>query len=230
VHGDVVRQRRHVPDEAVAARDLERHERDLPRPAGWIQRAIEAADVQHVDLTRPERHRAADGDAVHDPPVEEVLSVDLDRRQDPRDCRGGQHRIGERPLREPVLGGALDARGDALERHGQLLDPPVAESIVQQRAQRVVAVQAHARARERPQAPEDRPAEQLAALDRRPRAGQPLHRGERRLCRDRRAVDRADRRAEHEVGRDAALQQGAQHADLVGAERSAAAEHECHGR
>ena len=49
-------------------------------------------------------------------------------------------------------------------------------------------------------------------------------------ARDHRAVERADAGAEHEVRDDAALEEGAQHADLDGAEHAAAAEHEGGGQ
>src|SRR5690606_17246023 len=42
-----------------------------------------------------------------------------------------------------------------------------------------------------------------------------------------RTVDRADARAQHEVGGDVALEEGPQHAHLDGTEQAAATEHEC---
>ena len=58
-----------------------------------------------------------------------------------------------------------------------------------------------------------------------PQLVQPRRRA-RRVGRHERAVDGADRGAHDHVGRDAGLGQGPEHADLVGAEHTPAAEHE----
>ena len=59
-----------------------------------------------------------------------------------------------------------------------------------------------------------------------PQRGEPLDRGRGRVAGEHRAVDRADAGADDEVGGDAGGQQRLEHADLVRAEDTAAAEHE----
>jgi hypothetical protein len=61
-----------------------------------------------------------------------------------------------------------------------------------------------------------------------PQRGQPF-RGLVGCGRDEHPVDRADRRADHQIRLDPGLGQGAQHANLAGAEQAAAAEHESRG-
>ena len=74
----------------------------------------------------------------------------------------------------------------------------------------------------------DRVAVHLAGLRRGPEPDQPVGHRLGRVGGDQRAVDRADRGAEHQVGPDAGPEQGAQHAHLDRAEHSPAAEHERH--
>ena len=149
---DVVRQRGEVAEEAVPARDLERHQRDLPRPARRLERAVEAADVHDEDAVGAERDGAVDRDGVDDAAVDVVLAADLDRRQDARHRRAGEHGVDQRAVDEPVLGRALDRRRDALEAHRQVLDQRDRQRLGERRPQRVVAVQVRAGAGERGQA------------------------------------------------------------------------------
>ena len=65
-----------------------------------------------------------------------------------------------------------------------------------------------------------------AAGDVEPQLGQPVDDGEVRVAGDQRAVERPDAGAEHQVGRDAALQERPQHPDLDRAEDAPAPEHE----
>jgi hypothetical protein len=80
VYPDTVGQVRHLLVEPVPARDLERDQPDLPGPSGHGQRALDPADVQHVDGPGAERDRPADRDRVDQPAVEVVLTVDFLRR------------------------------------------------------------------------------------------------------------------------------------------------------
>ena len=84
-----------------------------------------------------------------------------------------------------------------------------------------------ARARERRHPPQQRTAEDGAAVQLRPQLGQRPHAAGGRIGAHRRAVDRPHRRPEHEVRDDPALEQRGEHADLVRAERATpSAEHE----
>ena len=133
------------------------------------------------------------------------------------------------PDGEPVLGGGLDRRGDALEADRQVLDPRERERVAEQPAQALVVVQVRARAGERGQAAEDRAREHVAALEARPHLRQARDRVHRRLGGDGGAVDRPDRRPDDEIRRDAPLEQRAQHPHLVRAERPTASQDERDG-
>ena len=63
---------------AVPAGDLERDKAHLPRPGRDRERALDPADVQHVDGAGAEGDRAADRDGVDEAAVEIVRAVDLD--------------------------------------------------------------------------------------------------------------------------------------------------------
>ena len=97
------------------------------RPTSQGQRGgrsglFDAADLEDEDPVGAERDGAAHGDRVHDAAVDEVLVADPDRRQDAGHRAGGEQHVGQGPGVKPVLGRALDAGGDALERHREVLD------------------------------------------------------------------------------------------------------------
>ncbi len=223
---EVAGQRGDVAHEAVTPRDLERHERDLPRPARRLERAVDATDVHHVDPSRAMPDGAPDRDRVDDPSVDEVLAIHLDRGQHARHRRGREDRVDERPGGEPALGGRLDRGRDTLEWDAQRFDRIHRHGGGQQPAQALVAVQVGARAGERPEPAEDRAAEDVVALEARPHLREAGDRRDRRLGGHRGAVDRADRRAHHQVRHDTALEQRAEHPHLVGPEVPAASEDE----
>ena len=109
------RQRGHVSGETVLARDLEGHQADLPGPGSGRARALDASDLQHVHVRGAEFHGPADG---------MLLTIPPSKKCSPSISYGGSSRApGARtastsgPLGEPVLAGAFDACGDALERH-----------------------------------------------------------------------------------------------------------------
>jgi hypothetical protein len=128
-----------------------------------------------------------------------------------------------------VLRGPLDAGGAALERHRQVGERGVlAQRPVEHAQQRCRRVQVAA-AGEAAQLARVGVAVDLLRRRRGPHLRQPLDRRLGGVGRDGRAVDRADRGADDQVGLDAVLQQRAEHADLGGAQHPAATEHECRG-
>jgi hypothetical protein len=125
-----------------------------------------------------------------------------------------------------VGGGPLDAGGDALERHGQVLDAGDRQ-LLQQLPQRLVGVQVGAGAGQRPDPPEQRAAERLAGGALAPHPVQPRQRRRRvGVGGDEDAVERPDRGPQDQVRPDPGLGERLQHADLVGAQHPSAAEHE----
>jgi nucleotide-binding universal stress UspA family protein len=226
VHGDALGHRRHVAGVPVPSGDLERDQRDLPRPGRDGQRLLDPAHLQDVHRRRAEGDRAPDGNAVDEPAVEEVLVTDAYGRQQPGDRGGGENSLDDRPGLEPVLRGALDARGAALERNRQVLDPGVAELVVQQPAQRVVGMCVRAGPRDVAQPANRGSPEDLAGAQRGPDAGEPSHGVAGRVRGEQRAVDRAHGRPEHEIGPHRRLQQCPEHPDLGRAEHTTAPEHE----
>ena len=104
--------------------------------------------------------------------------------------------------------------------------PGAGERVAEHAAQRLDRVQVRAgpgqRDRAAPQVLAEGPAKGVAA----PQITQPLRRAG-RVGRHERSVDRPHRGADHHVGPDSGLGQRPEHADLVGAEHAAPAEHEC---
>lgn len=106
----------------MPARDLEGHQAHLPRPTRRFEGTVHPPYLENVDLRGPELDRPAHRNAVHEPSVQEVLTVDDDRSEQPRHGRGGEHGVDDRPTREPVLRGPLDAGRHALERNRECFD------------------------------------------------------------------------------------------------------------
>jgi hypothetical protein len=126
-----------------------------------------------------------------------------------------------------VLGGALDRCGDALEGHLQVLDPVDRQVGRQQLAQGTAPVQVGAAPQRGAEPLPDRAGEHAAALGQLlPQPGQAHCRLDGRVGRDEGPVERADRRADDEVGHDPGLEQRPQHPDLAGTEHAAAAQDE----
>ena len=145
----------------------------------------------------------------------------------PRHRRRREDRVDERARVEDVLRGSLDARGHDLQRHREVFEagcPAQARSSSWASGAgelRWVLVLTSAT-----QLRDERVAVDGVGLGRRPRVHERVDDPERRVARDERAVDRADRRPHDEIGLDACLEEGAHHADLDGSAHAAAAEHE----
>ena len=214
--------------EPVPPGDLERDQPHLPRPGGDRQRALDPAHLEHVDGTGTERDGSPDRDRVDQPAVEIMGAVDLYRRQQPGHGARGHDRGHHRAVGEPARGRVLDAGRHALERQLQVGEGLAAEHLGQQPAQRLQRVQVRPRThqprRPSPQLLAERQPELLAL----PHPRQPGGRTG-RVGRHHDAVDRPDRGAHHQVGPDARLAEGTQHADFVGAEEPSAPEHESRG-
>ena len=127
--------------EAMPAGDLKGYRHDLQEVARWLQRPLDAADVEDVQLRGTQGDGPFDRDAVDDPAVHEMLAADLDHREQAGYRRGGDDGVDEAALGEPVLRRPLDARGDALERDGQLLELRHGHEAVKKATQRQVAVE-----------------------------------------------------------------------------------------
>jgi hypothetical protein len=123
--------------EPVPAGDLERDQAHLPGPGRNLERALDAAHLQHVDGAGAQRHGPPDRDRVHQAAVEVVRAADLDRRQQPRHRARRQHGRNDRPAAEPVRARALDASRHALERQLQVGEVATGQRGLQQAAQRL---------------------------------------------------------------------------------------------
>jgi hypothetical protein len=156
-----------------------------------------------------------------------LLVLDPYRGEQRRHGARGQHRVDQWPPVEPAGGGPFDARRHALEPHRQVLDGPGGQVAAEQPAQRCIGVQMavlyHGCELTRRTAFED-----VGDPQRGPQVGQLRHRGHRRVRRHRRAVDRTDGGADHQVRPDPGVEQRGEHPHLAGPEDAAAAEHERH--
>ena len=166
-------------------------------PSGSLA-AVEVAHRAAADVDR------ADGQAR--PAVAEVAPVDQ-RAQRLAQRRGAVVRRAARRRRGLACRAAprrLGVKNDGMPRSTVVIVPSVGAE-----AERVERARAEA-----------------LLLDLVPERVQPLEPVRRRVAADQRRVDRADRRADHPVGLDAGLVQRLVDADLVGAERAAALQHE----
>jgi hypothetical protein len=225
VNGHPVRHSGHLLVEPVPAGDLERDQADLPRAPGDLERPLDPADVQHVDGRGAEHHSAPHRDGVHEPAVEVVLAVNSDRRQQAGDRAGGKHGRHQRPAAEPARCRRLDARRDAVERHGQLGELGDRQRLGQHPPERLDRMQVRSGAGQPDGTLEDvlgeGLAEHLAAPELAELVGGPF-----RIGGDEHPVDRPDRGSDDQVRLDPGLVKRQQHADLIGAEDATAAEHE----
>jgi hypothetical protein len=225
VNLDVVGQTGHLLVKPVPAGDLERDQADLPQPLRRGQRALDPAHLQHVDAAAPERDRPSHRDRMHQPAVEVVLAVHLDRRQQPRHRARGQHGRRQWAAGEPARAGPLDAGRHAVERQPEFGERAHRQPALQHRPQRPERVQVGAGPGQRGGPAQQVPAERLLQAGPLPEPGQPL-RGRGRVGGHERPVDRPHRGAHDHVRRDASLRQCPQHAHLVRAEHPAATQHE----
>jgi hypothetical protein len=144
--------------------------------------------VEHEDLLGAEGDGAIERDAVDDPAVDEVLAVDPNRGEDPRNGARREDGLDERAAAEPVLGAALDARRDALERHAEVLEPLRVEQARREPPKRVARADVGARSQQdgrvgEPGSPERSEAGELGL-----RGLELLDRRDRRVAGDHRAV------------------------------------------
>ena len=123
VHLDVVGHRLHLVHEPVPPADLEGHRRHLPRLGRGLERLLDPPDLEHEDAGGAQRQGPTDRDGVHQPAVEEVPVADPHRREQSGHRARRDDRVGEVTLGEPHRAGVLDAGGDALEGHLEVLEP-----------------------------------------------------------------------------------------------------------
>ena len=218
-----------LPGEAVPAGDLERDLRDLPRPARRAQRAFDPADLQDEDGLAPRATARPTGTELTIPPSMKCSSPRCTGGSSPGTADARQDGVDERSRVEPVLGGPLDAGRAALERHRQVVEGGPAELRASAAGAAAPGSAGGSGGRSGPAAGAASRRRRCAASGDDPELGQavgdPLVRG----GGDGRAVERADRRADDQVGRIPASQQGPGHADLDRAEDAAAAEDEPDG-
>src|SRR5215469_14746501 len=119
----------------------------------------------------------------------------------------------------------LDAGRDAVERQLEIGEVAAGQRLFQHPAQRLDRVQVGAGPGQPGHLAKDRLAERLLYRVALPHLAQPCRRAV-RVGGHERAGDRAHRRAHDEMGPDAGLGKGPEHADLVSAEHPAATEHE----
>jgi len=121
----------------VPARDLERDQAHLPGPGRDRERALDPADVQHVDGTGAERDRPADRDGVDEAAVEIVRAVNLDRGQQAGHRARRHDGRDERAAAEPARRRVLDAGRDTVERQRQVGEVPGGETVGEEPVQRL---------------------------------------------------------------------------------------------
>ena len=222
VHRNCAGQRGHFLVEPVPAGDLERDQPHLPGPARHGQRAFDPPHLQDVDGAGAQGDGPADRNGIDQPAVEIVLAVHLHRREQPGHRAGGQYGGHDRPGGEPAGAGPLDAGRDALEGQLEIGELLPGQGALQHAPQWLDGMQVGAGLGQPGQPSPDALAERLAEVVALPQVGQPRGRS-RGVRRHERTVDGADRGSYHQVGPDAGLGQGAEHADLVRAEDPAAA-------
>ena len=166
---------------------------------GGGQFLLQTPDVQDPDGVGAAGHRPLQRNAVHQATVEEVLVTDPHRREHPRQRARRQNRLDQVSRAEPVLPCAFDAGRHALERHGEVFEGLRGQSVAQQAAKCVVAVQRRSAAHDFGDAPDQRTVEDAVVGQRVPDRQQTLAPVWRGIRGDGCAVDRADRGAAHQV-------------------------------
>ena len=96
--------------------------KSLHRPARWCRHVVQGPAQKDEDPPTALLDCAADRDVVDHSAVDEDLSVDVHRRKQGRQCRGGENRVGDRSAREP-LGASVGQRGgDHFETDSGILE------------------------------------------------------------------------------------------------------------
>jgi hypothetical protein len=204
VNADAGGQRQHLLVEPVPAGDLERHQPHLPRTGRDLQRALDPAHLQHVDVAGAQRDGPPDRDGIHQAAVEVVGAVDLNRRQQPGHRARGEDRGHQRAAAEPVRAGRLDPGGHALERQPQVGEVLAGQGLGEHAPERLERMQVRS-GTDQPGRPAPQVlAEDLAQLIAFPHLAQPC-RGARRVGRHERAVEGAYRGSHDQIGPDAGL-------------------------
>ena len=161
----MVGQRGEVAEEAVAARDLERHQRDLPRPTRRFQRPVQTPDVHDEDARpRPVRRRGRPGSEFTIPPSMKCSFTDPG-------MGGRMPGTAEEASTASTIGPAVNQRSAALsmlaathwKRTGRSSISGIVSASVIWARNALVAVQVRAGARERRQAPEQRAGEDVGS-------------------------------------------------------------------
>ena len=188
---------------------------------GWPCRARRVArKVERDDALGAKRARHADRHRIDDRAVEQPASVDLDRVKYARQRVGSADRLDQGPAPEPDLVPVADLGRDAGEPDRQILDLKPAERRLEPRPQPLAADKAAAGEREIEQ-PEHPPPGQ--------RTGEGLQHVQ-PPGRVAAADERADRRADHDIGPQPQRVKFLHCADVGPAARRARAEHDAHFR
>ena len=149
--------------ELVSPGDLESHQGDLPGPGRGPQRLFEPTDVEDENTGGAEFGRPADRHRAHQAAIEKMLPSDFHGRQQAGDGTRGEHGLGHRSVREPVCRRPFDGGGHAFEPDAEVGKArALAQSLIEQAPQSVVAVQVRPMAGQRAELPEDRSAEHPA--------------------------------------------------------------------
>jgi len=214
-----------VDGDLLTPRDGEGLDGDAHDPLRPPALGAEDAAVEHHDRTRAPGPRLADRDVVDEPAVDEPTTVALDPGEGDR--YGGR---GEQ-CGPQVAGVQLDtypgvevgSHGD--ERQLEVLDPGLRDAFGHQLRQRRGVEDVGATGRGGRERLEEEPSrEHLLAVDAWPDVLE-LRGRTAGLRGEDRAVERSDARADHQVRPKVGRRQGAQHAELDGSARAAAAEH-----
>ena len=182
---------------------------------------------QYVDLAGAELDGMGDRRVVRDATVHQLTVLPPDRREHGGDGGAGDHRIEERAGGEQQLLAGDHVDGDDVQRDRQVLELLGFEVLGDEPTQSGVRHEVGAGAEKAEQAAERVEREDLAALDVVPDRCQVVGGVDGLLpAGDERAVDRPGRGGHDQVGLDAALVEGPQHADLDRAQPGAAGEDE----
>jgi hypothetical protein len=192
--------------ELVAAGNLECHKGNLPRTCRRLQGLFEAADVQDEDSSRAEFSCSCNGDGANEAAVEEVFAVDLNRWQEAGNGTGRKHCGRDGTRREPRCGGTFDTGRDALESDGEISEFDRPETLFDQSAERIVAVDMSPMTSKRADLTEYRSSEDAPIGKSRPHLDHPSHHGGSRLGGDERTVQGAHARADDKVRSDPTLE------------------------
>ena len=200
------------------------------RPRGQLVERAGVAGREHVDALGAERDRVRDRRVVRHAAVHQRAVPPRHRRQDAGHAALAEHGLEDRPGREPELLAGEDVDGDDVQRDRQVLEARGLDVALDQRAAGRTRDEMVTGADESEQAGERVERERLPAAQAAPDLPERVGgRDGLRPGRDERAVERAGRRPDDEVRRDAALVEGAEHPDLDGAEARSAGEDEGDG-